>query len=107
MTAIARAAGVHLVIATGRPDAKVITGAIKANLPGRIAFKTVNSVDSMTVIDDKGAEALLGGGDFMLRAGFAEIIRGQGAYISDAEMGELVSAAVEKHGQPKYVEEKE
>ena len=56
MTAIARAAGVHLVIATGRPDAKVITGAIKANLPGRIAFKTVNSVDSMTVIDDKGRE---------------------------------------------------
>ena len=107
MTAIARTAGVHLVIATGRPDAKVITGAIKANLPGRIAFKTVNSVDSMTVIDDKGAEDLLGGGDFMLRAGFAEIIRGQGAYISDAEMGELVSAAVEKHGQPKYVEEKE
>ena len=107
MSAIARAAGVHLVIATGRPDAKVITGAIKANLPGRIAFKTVNSVDSMTVIDDKGAEALLGGGDFMLRAGFAEIIRGQGAYISDAEMSELVSAAAGKYGQPKYVEEKE
>lgn len=107
MTAIARAAGVHLVIATGRPDAKVITGAIKANLPGRIAFKTVNSVDSMTVIDDKGAEDLLGGGDFMLRAGFAEIIRGQGAYISDAEMSELVSAAAEKYGKPKYVEEKE
>ena len=107
MSAIARAAGVHLVTATGRPDAKVITGAIKANLPGRIAFKTVNSVDSMTVIDDKGAEALLGGGDFMLRAGFAEIIRGQGAYISDAEMSELVSAAAGKYGQPKYVEEKE
>lgn len=80
---------------------------IKVNLPGRIAFKTANSVDSMTIIDDKGAEDLLGGGDFMLRTGLTGIARGQGAYISDAEMGELVSAAVEKHGQPKYVEEKE
>ena len=105
MTAIARAAGVHLVIATGRPDAKVITGAIKVNLPCRIAFKTVNSVDSMTIIDDKGAEDLLGGGDFMLRTGLAEIIRGRGAYVSDAEMSELVSAAVGKYGQTKYVEE--
>ena len=107
IAAIARAAGVHLVIATGRPEAKVITGAIKVNLPGRIAFKTVNSVDSMTIIDDKGAEDLLGGGDFMLRTGLTGIVRGQGAYISDAEMGELVSGAVEKYGQPKYVEEKE
>ena len=105
MTAIARAAGVHLVIATGRPDAKVITGAIKVNLPCRIAFKTVNSVDSMTIIDDKGAEDLLGGGDFMLRTGLAEIIRGRGAYVSDAEMSELVSAAVGKYGQTKYAEE--
>ena len=99
IAAIARAAGVHLVIATGRPDAKVITGAIKVNLPCRIAFKAVNSVDSMTIIDDKGAEDLFGGGDFMLRTGLTEIARGQGAYISDAEMGELVFAAVEKYGQ--------
>ena len=105
MTAIARAAGVHLVIATGRPDAKVITGAIKVNLRGRIAFLTANSIDSMTLIDDKGAENLLGGGDFMLRTGLSEIIRGQGAYITDAEMSKLVSVAVEKYGQPKYVDE--
>ena len=105
IAAIARAAGVHLVIATGRPDAKVITGAIKVNLRGRIAFLTANSIDSMTLIDDKGAENLLGGGDFMLRTGLSEIIRGQGAYITDAEMSELVSAAVGKYGQTKYVEE--
>ena len=69
------------------------------------AFKTVNGVDSMTVIDDKGAEDLLGGGDFMLRAGFAEIVRGQGAFISDAEMSELVSVAVGKYGRPIFQEE--
>lgn len=105
MTAIARAAGVHLVIATGRPDAKVITGAIKVNLRGRIAFLTASSIDSMTIIDDKGAETLLGGGDFMLRTGLTEVVRGQGAYVSDAEMSELVSAAVEKYGSPKYAED--
>lgn len=105
MTAIARAAGVHLVIATGRPDAKVITGAIKVNLRGRIAFLTASSIDSLSIIDDKGAENLLGGGDFILRTGLTEIVRGQGAYVSDAEMSALVSAAVEKYGQPKYVDE--
>ena len=101
MTAIARAAGVHLVIATGRPDAKVVTGAIKVNFPGRIAFLTASSIDSMTIIDDKGAENLLGGGDFMLRTGLTEVVRGQGAYVSDAEMRELVSAAVERYGPAK------
>lgn len=107
ITAKARAAGIHIVIATSRPDCKVVTGLLKSNMPGRLAFKTVSGIDSRTIIDDVGAENLHGRGDFLFRSGSEEIIRGQGAYISDAEMGELVSAAVEKHGQPKYVEEKE
>lgn len=107
ITAKARAAGIHIVIATSRPDCKVVTGLLKSNMPGRLAFKTVSGIDSRTIIDDVGAENLYGRGDFLFRSGSEEIVRGQGAYISDAEIGELVSAAVGKYGQPKFIEEKE
>lgn len=107
ITAKARAAGIHIVIATSRPDCKVVTGLLKSNLPGRLVFKTVSGIDSRTVIDDVGAENLYGRGDFLFRSGVDELVRGQGAYISDAEIGELVSAAVGKYGQPKFIEEKE
>ena len=70
MTAIARAAGVHLVMATARPDAKVVTDALKANIPGRIAFMIASSMDSKLLIEDSGAENLLGNGNFLLREGF-------------------------------------
>ena len=87
ITAIARAAGVHLVMATARPDAKVVTSAIKANIPGRIAFTTASSADSMALINDKNATNLLGSGNFILTNGFGELVRGQGAFVTDEEIG--------------------
>ena len=87
ITAIARTAGVHLVMATAHPDAKVVTSAIKANIPGRIAFMTASSADSRLLIEDRGAEYLLGNGDFLLREGFREIIHGQGAFMTNEEIG--------------------
>ena len=99
ITAIARAAGIHLVIATDRPDAKVITRAVKANVPARIAFMTATGTDSKLLIENRGAEDLLGNGDFLLREGFRESVRGQGAFVSDGEIDALVNAAIEKFGQ--------
>ena len=99
ITAIARAAGVHLVMATARPDAKVVTNAITANVPGRIAFMTATGTDSKLLIEDGGAEDLLGNGDFLLREGFREIVRGQGAFVSDGEIDALVNAAIGKFGK--------
>ena len=99
ITAIARAAGIHLVMATDRPDAKVVTGAVKANVPARIAFMTATGTDSKLLVEDRGAEDLLGNGDFLLREGFRESVRGQGAFVSDGEIDALVNAAIEKFGQ--------
>ena len=99
ITAIARAAGVHLVMATARPDAKVVTNAIKANVPGRIAFMAASSMDSKLLIEDSGAEDLLGNGDFLLREGFREIVRGQGAFITDDEINTLVDSTAKKFGK--------
>ena len=99
ITAIARAAGVHLVMATDRPDTKVVTGAIKVNIPGRIAFMTASSMDSKLLIEDGGAENLFGNGDFLLREGFREIVRGHGAFVTDEEINALVNAAIEKYGR--------
>ena len=96
ITAIARAAGIHLVMATDRPDAKVVTGAVKANVPARIAFMTATGTDSKLLIEDSGAEDLLGNGDFLLREGFRGIVRGQGSFVSDGEIDALVNAAIEK-----------
>ena len=99
ITAISRAAGVHLVMATAHPDTKVVTNAIKANVPGRVAFMTATGTDSKLLIEDSGAEDLLGNGDFLLRDGFREIVRGQGAFVSDGEISVLVNAAIEKFGK--------
>lgn len=99
ITAIARAAGVHLVMATDRPDAKVVTHAVKANVPARIAFMTASSMDSKLLIEDHGAEDLLGNGDFLLREGSREIIRGQGAIVSDGEIDTLVDSTAKKFGK--------
>ena len=99
ITAIARAAGVHLVMATVRPDAKVVTNAVKANVPGRIAFMTATGLDSKLLIEDSSAEDLLENGDFLLREGSREIIRGQGAIVSDGEIDTLVDSTAKKFGK--------
>jgi S-DNA-T family DNA segregation ATPase FtsK/SpoIIIE len=89
---MARAVGIHLVLATQRPSVDVITGLIKANFPARIAFQVSSKVDSRTIIDGNGAEKLLGSGDMLfLPAGQPEPIRVHGAYISNEETESVVS----------------
>lgn len=101
---MARAVGIHLVIATQRPSVDVLTGIIKANLPSRIAFAVASVVDSRTIIDGKGAERLLGKGDMLfVPKGRSKPLRLQGAFISDRElMG--ITDFVRSQGQPEYIE---
>lgn len=92
LTQLARAAGIHLIVATQRPSVDVITGLIKANIPSRIAFKTASSVDSRTIIDRNGAEQLLGWGDMLYApTGSFSPVRIQGCYLSDDEVNSIVA----------------
>jgi S-DNA-T family DNA segregation ATPase FtsK/SpoIIIE len=101
---LARAAGIHLILATQRPSVKVITGTIKANLPSRIAFKVAALVDSRTILDAKGAEQLIGRGDMLfLPPGQARLVRSQGAFVSDDEINGIVEY-LKQNGEPQYEE---
>jgi S-DNA-T family DNA segregation ATPase FtsK/SpoIIIE len=105
LAAKSRAAGIHMILATQRPDVKVITGTIKANFPVRIAFKVSQKVDSRTILDRMGADALLGKGDMLvLPPGSDKLIRSQGAYTSDEEIDRITNFCKEQ-GQPEFVTE--
>ncbi len=100
----ARAAGIHLILATQRPSVDVITGLIKANIPTRIAFQVSSKVDSRTILDQMGAEALLGQGDMLyLRPGTGLPQRVHGAFVADHEVHKVV-AYLKKMGQPDYID---
>jgi S-DNA-T family DNA segregation ATPase FtsK/SpoIIIE len=100
----ARAAGIHLILATQRPSVDVITGLIKANIPTRIAFQVSSKIDSRTILDQMGAEALLGMGDMLyMPSGTGLPIRVHGAFVSDEEVHRVV-AYLKSQGEPDYIE---
>ena len=103
---MARAAGLHLIIATQRPSVNVITGLIKANIPSRVAFAVSSQVDSRTIIDSSGAEKLLGKGDMLFfPSGYPKPIRVQGAFVSDKEVSSVVDFLKNNNTEAQYNEE--
>lgn len=101
---MARAAGIHVVMATQRPSVDVITGTIKANFPTRISFQVSSKIDSRTILGDQGAEQLLGMGDMLYMAGGGRVRRLHGPFVSDKEV-EAVTAYLKQQGAPVYLEE--
>ncbi|PQA88235.1 FtsK/SpoIIIE family DNA translocase [Hyphococcus luteus] len=101
---MARAAGIHLIMATQRPSVDVITGTIKANFPTRISFQVTSKIDSRTILGEQGAEQLLGQGDMLHMAGGGRLRRVHGAFVSDDEVEKIVKH-LKKQGAPDYVQE--
>jgi S-DNA-T family DNA segregation ATPase FtsK/SpoIIIE len=100
---MARAAGIHVVLATQRPSVDVITGTIKANFPTRISFQVTSKIDSRTILGEQGAEQLLGQGDMLYMAGGGRISRVHGPFVSDDEV-EKVVRHLKSQGAPQYLE---
>jgi S-DNA-T family DNA segregation ATPase FtsK/SpoIIIE len=101
---MARAAGIHIVMATQRPSVDVITGTIKANFPTRISFQVTSKIDSRTILGEQGAELLLGNGDMLFMSSASRIVRIHGPYVSEKEI-ERVSTFLRLQGSPTYIEE--
>jgi S-DNA-T family DNA segregation ATPase FtsK/SpoIIIE len=101
---MARAAGIHLLMATQRPSVDVITGTIKVNFPTRISFQVSSKIDSRTILNEQGAEQLLGQGDMLYMAGGSRISRVHGPFVSDSEL-ERVVRHLKEQGVPEYLEE--
>ncbi|MBP9842094.1 MAG: DNA translocase FtsK 4TM domain-containing protein [Simkaniaceae bacterium] len=100
---MARAVGIHLILATQRPSREVITGLIKANFPTRIAFKVASRINSQIILDDNGAESLLGNGDLLfLPPGSSELIRAQGVYVRDEDINRVIDY-IESQAPPQYL----
>lgn len=99
---MARASGIHLIMATQRPSVDVITGTIKANFPTRISFQVTSKIDSRTILGEMGAEQLLGMGDMLYMAGGSKIVRCHGPFVSDEEVEEIVNH-LKQFGEPEYV----
>ncbi|NDB82430.1 MAG: cell division protein FtsK [Alphaproteobacteria bacterium] len=100
---MARAAGIHLIMATQRPSVDVITGVIKANFPSRVSFKVTSKIDSRTILGEQGAEQLLGMGDMLYMGNSARIVRVHGPFVEDAEV-ERVSRFLKDQGTPDYID---
>ncbi len=101
---MARAAGIHVVMATQRPSVDVITGTIKANFPTRISFTVISKFDSRTILGEQGAEQLLGQGDMLYMQGGGRIGRVHGPFVSDREVEDVV-AFLRAQGEPAYLDE--
>lgn len=101
---MARAAGIHVIMATQRPSVDVITGTIKANFPTRISFQVTSKIDSRTILGEQGAEQLLGQGDMLYMAAGGRITRVHGPFVTDDEVGEIVTH-LKDQGQPSYLDE--
>jgi S-DNA-T family DNA segregation ATPase FtsK/SpoIIIE len=104
LSQMARAAGIHLIMATQRPSVDVITGTIKANFPTRISFQVTSKIDARTILGEQGAEQLLGQGDMLYMAGGGRVTRLHGPFVSDGEV-EAVAEFLRNQGEPQYLEE--
>ena len=104
LSQMARAAGIHIIMATQRPSVDVITGTIKANFPTRISFQVSSKIDSRTILGEQGAEQLLGKGDMLFMSSANRIIRIHGPYVSESEI-EKVNSFLRSQGKPDYIDE--